>query len=235
MTKTLVLYVFHLFNERVDFIMICNNKTTEYTVPSYVKKVARENIGYDFGGWSEGLLKDDLYKNYDHFIFVNSSVIGPFLPSYFKGKWTDVYIEPLRGKMKLFGTTINTMGKPLDKSHVQSYIFSMNIETLEFLIHHGIFSIKNFTVDLYDTVLHREIMMSRIIRNNGWNIGSLLPYYEGVDFTFKTKKPDDYKKPFLDDIMYDRYRNVLWNDYDLVFVKGNRITLDLEKLKDKHI
>jgi len=46
---------------------------------------------YDFGGWSDALLTDNLYQGYDNFIFVNSSVLGTFLPSY-KGKWTDIYI-----------------------------------------------------------------------------------------------------------------------------------------------
>ena len=42
-----------------------------------LKGVKRNNIGYDFGGWSNALLTNDLYKNYDNFIFANSSVIGP--------------------------------------------------------------------------------------------------------------------------------------------------------------
>ena len=47
-----------------------------------------DNIGYDFGGWSDALLTNNLYENYDNFIFANSSVIGPFLPDYCKGKWS---------------------------------------------------------------------------------------------------------------------------------------------------
>jgi hypothetical protein len=67
--------------------------------------------------------------------------------------------------------------------------------------------------------------MSRKIIENNWNIGSLLPYYKNVDFTFKDKRPEDYNINFLNDIMYTQYRNLLWNEYEVVFIKGNRIKI----------
>ena len=153
MSKLLVLYVFHIYNDRVkhfinncifyneniDFIIISNNKNNNFEAPIYVQKLFRNNKGFDFGGWSEALLKNNLYKNYDNFIFLNSSVIGPFLPSDYKGNWTDIYVNGLQNNVKLFGSTINTCNDPLNKSHVQSYIFSMNKNTLEYLINCEIF------------------------------------------------------------------------------------------------
>jgi lipopolysaccharide biosynthesis protein len=149
--------VFHIYNKRVkyfidncifynpniDFIVISNG-VQNVSVPDYVKLFYRENIGYDFGGWSDALLTNNLYENYDNFIFVNSSVIGPFIPSYYTNKWTDIYINGLQNNVKLFGSTINTIDDPLNKSHVQSYIFSMDKTTLEYLIKCEIFSITNY-------------------------------------------------------------------------------------------
>lgn len=237
MPKTLVLYVFHIVNNRVkhfikhalfsdpsvDFLFISNDPKAILELPPYVKCIYRENIGFDFGGWSDALLKENLYRNYDSFIFVNSSVIGPFTPSYFKGKWTDIYLEPLNESMRLFGSTINSMRKPTENSHVQSYIFSMERETLEYLIQEGIFTTSSYAKTLYEAVLYKEIRMSRLICAKGWNIGSLLPYYNGVDFTFRSKSPAEYGIPFLDDVMYPRYRGELWNEHQLVFIKGNRV------------
>jgi len=148
MTKVLVLYVFHLYNERVktfidncifydsdvDFIVISNDKNDMVKVPAYVKTLVRDNIGYDFGGWSDALLTNNLYRSYDKFIFVNSSVNGPFIPSYYTGKWTDIYINGLQKNIKLFGSTINTCCNPMHRAHVQSYIFSMGKECLQYLI-----------------------------------------------------------------------------------------------------
>mgnify|MGYP000713289737 CR=1 FL=1 len=192
-------------------------------MPDYVKKLFRDNIGFDFGGWSEALLIDNLYKNYDNFIFVNSSVIGPFLPPDYKGNWTDIYVNGLQNNVKLFGSTINTIDKPLTKSHVQSYIFSMNKTTLEYLINCEIFSITNYAKTFRDAIYNKEILMSREIIKNNWNIGSLLSYYKDVDFTFKNKKPLEYKIKFMNDIMKQNYKDKIWNIYEIVFIKGNRI------------
>jgi|UniRef100_A0A6C0BI24 hypothetical protein len=236
MSKLLVLYVFHTYHERVqhfidhcifydenvDFIMISNNKDTVFTVPDYVKIHRRDNVGYDFGGWSDALLTNHLYESYDHFIFVNSSVIGPFIPSYYKGKWTDIYIDGLQNNVKLFGSTINTCAQPLQKSHVQSYIFSMDKTTLRYLIQCEIFSMTNCVNTWEEAIVNKEILMSTKIIQNHWNIGSLLPHYKDVDFTFKNKRPEEYNIAYLDDIMFKHVRNILWNEYQLVFIKGNR-------------
>lgn len=236
--KTLVLYVFHEFNERVasfirecifddektDFMVISNNKDTVLDAPEYVKTLYRDNVGYDFGGWSDALLTDNLYDNYGRFIFVNSSVIGPFVPSYYDGRWTDIYLNGLKNNVKLFGSTINTCGQPLTVSHVQSYIFAMDKTTLKFLIDGDIFSMKYVTT-FHDCIFQKEVLMSRKILENGWNIGSLQPFYKDVDFTFRSAKPEhcNNESLFLDDTMYQQFRNSAWNEYELVFVKGNRV------------
>ena len=240
MSKVLVLYVFHIYNDRVknfiencifydenvDFIIISNDINNIFKVPNYVKTLLRENIGYDFGGWSDALLRDNLYENYDNFIFINSSVIGPFIPSYYKDKWTDIYINGLKNDIKLFGSTINTIGDPLNKSHVQSFIFSMNKTTLKYLINCDIFSITNYAKTFSDAIWKKEVLMSRKIIENNWNIGSLFSYYKDVDFTFNCKKPSEYNMPFLGDIMFQPAKDTLWNVYDIVFIKGNRVNVE---------
>lgn len=234
--KTLVLYVFHEYNKRVnyfinkalfqdeeiDFLFICNNKTIDFVVPEYVKVLKRDNIGFDFGGWSDGLLTDDLYKIYDQFIFANSSIVGPFINPDYNGRWTDIYLNRLTNDVKLFGSTINTCKKPLTLSHVQSYIFAVNRETLDFLIQKGIFRMNSYCKTLEEAIKTKEILMSRHIIKNGWNIGCLHKYYNNVDFRFKTKQPQNYLLPFLDDIMYPTYKDKLWIKEGLVFIKGNR-------------
>ena len=234
--KTLVLYVFHEVNNRVltffdkglfkddnvDFVVICNNRDIKLNLPD----VIRDNKGFDFGGWSEGLLSNDLYKNYDYFIFVNSSVLGPFLPSYYKGKWTDIFIDGLVDDVKLYGITINCERDPIFKTHIQSYLFSMDKETLEFLIKNGIFDM-NILIKTYDELVeNKEVLMSRLIIERGWNIGCLCDYYKEVDFRFKDKQPKDYDINYIADLMYPKYRNIFWNEYQLVFIKGNRFGIE---------
>jgi len=236
MTKTLVLFVFHDYNYRVkhfinncifddgniDFIVISNNKNNVFTVPDNVKVLLRDNIGFDFGGWSDALLTDKLYENYDNFVFVNSSVMGPYIPSYCNINWVNIYINGLKDDVKLFGSTINTCGDPLTKSHVQSYIFSMDKITLQYLIDCEIFSMVNYSLTYEDTITDKEIAMSTKIIENGWNIGSLMSHYKNVDFTFKNKQPEEYNINFFHDTMWERFRNRLWSEWELVFIKGNR-------------
>ena len=236
--KTIVLYCFHEYNGRVkqfietgifkdpnvDFMIICNDPTLKVKIPSYVHYMNRKNIGYDFGAWSDAVLDHDLVNKYDHFIFINSSVSGP----YTNEKWTDLYLKGLEGNIKLYGCTINAMTycnnrkeDPIYRSHVQSYLFCMDKKTLAFLIEKGIFS-KTYVRTFNDAIIYKEVLMSRYIIDKGWNIGSMLPYYKGVDFTFKTKKPHQYAR-FLDNVMVTKYENKLWTKEQLVFVKGNHI------------
>lgn len=246
--KILVLYTYHIFNERVkhfiqncifhddnvDFIIIISKTTETYienndilniSNQNNVKILYRNNLGFDFGAWSDGLLKDNLYENYDYFIFANSSIIGPFLKPDFKGKWTDIFINGLQHNVKLFGSTINTIADPLKLAHVQSYIFSMDKITLKYLIDCSIFSMSDYPKTFHNAIYDREVLMSRKIIENNWNIGSLMKYYENVDFTFRHKKPKDYNIKFLDDVMYQKYRFQMWNEYEIVFIKGNRIEI----------
>lgn len=244
MGKTAVIYVFHELNDRVqyfakncifespdvDFYIVANNHGIRFEVPSYIKTMTRNNVGFDFGAWSECLFKNNMYKNYDKFIFANSSIIGPFLPVDFKGRWTDIYINGLRDNVKLFGSTINATGdsqgrhhSPKDIAHIQSYIFSADRETVEYLMKCKIFDNTTYLTNFIDTIEQKEIQMSRKIIENGWNIGCLMEYYKGVDFTFRSKQPEEYPNPFRGDIMWpDSYKKI-WNEYEVVFVKGNRI------------
>lgn len=274
MPKTLVLFVYHIYNKRVnnfirncifydtdtDFVVISNNGSPPPHLPPYVRFFLRPNIGYDFGGWTDALLsetvttteKDNgeeggegveniplenetettniekklLYENYENFIFVNSSVIGPFLRPDFSGKWTDIFINGLVDNVKLFGSSINSFKDPASRAHVQSYIFAMNKETLIYLIRCNVFSKQDYAYTFDDAIWKKEVLMSRKIIENGWNIGSLMPYYHGIDFTFRTKPISSYEIEWLHDQMYPLSRNITWNEYKVIFIKGNRFECD---------
>jgi len=248
MVKTAVLYVFHELTDRVrrfiqfcifespdvDFYIIANNMEIKFNFPPYVKTMNRANIGYDFGAWSECLVKDNMYRNYDNFIFANSSIVGPFIKKDFKGNWTDIYVNGLKDNVKLFGSTINATGdssgaihSPKYIAHIQSYIFSADREAVEYLMECKIFDATEHITKFRETIEYKEIGMSRKIIENGWNIGCLMEYYNGVDFTFANKSPDDYLKPFVGDVMWWESYGKLWDEYEIVFVKGNRINVTI--------
>jgi hypothetical protein len=217
----LISYIFHKFNERVlhfinnciffdpdiDFLIICNDKSKNYDnyFPNFVTIIYRDNIGFDFGGWSEGILMNERYKKYNKFIFLNSSVVGPYISKSTSKKWTDIYLEGLNDDVKLFGSTINILGENDSKTHVQSYIFSLDLHTLEFLIEKHIFSLSNMALTFNDCIQNKEIQMSRYIIDNNWNIGCLVKCYTNIDF-----RKNRIHAPIKGDIMYKKFKNVFW-------------------------
>ncbi len=242
--KTLVLYTFNALYYRVEYFIkhavfhapdvdfwfiISDGKDSQqrYGIPEYVRVIHRDNRGFDFGAWSDALLSEPgAYAGYDRFIFVNSSVIGPILPSYYKGRWTDIYLDGLRDGVRLFGSSINFGNNPRDYAHVQSYIFAMDLETLEYLIGTGIFTTSTYFTVHTDAIQKQEIKMSRDVLAKGWNIGSLLNCFRGVDFRFRDTEPSDYKHMDLQHEVIRMARYVkYWNEYELVFIKGNRLEL----------
>jgi hypothetical protein len=116
MVKLLILYVFHIYNKRVNYFInncifynpdidfvVVSNGVKNVKIPDYATFFYRENIGFDFGGWSDALLTNDLYKKYDYFLFVNSSVMGPFLPKEKRNTWPLYYLNGLKyNNVKLF-------------------------------------------------------------------------------------------------------------------------------------
>ena len=64
-------------------ILISNNCHEKISYPEYVKFFLRENIGYDFGGWSEALLTNNLYKNYDNRELVHSNLKTIYLQIFY--------------------------------------------------------------------------------------------------------------------------------------------------------
>lgn len=232
--KTLVLYVFHAYNARVeyfihraifkhddiDFVIICNNRDIEFACPAYVEVLKRDNVGFDFGGWTDGLLVGDRYKAYDTFVFINSSVIGPFLPKGETRNWVDVFVSRLNERDRLVGPTLNTAGNPTytidpaNGSHIQSYAFAVGREALEHLIAAGIFACP---ATFLDAVFQHEVRMSRVILDRGWNIACFLRCYAGVDF-----RNCERKQQWFGDVMFAAYKDRLWTLTDVMFIKGNR-------------
>lgn len=247
--KTLVSYVFNEINERVnnfinnaifldpdiDFLVINNGYNNEVVLPDYVIYFKCDNLGYDFGAWSRGLLYNDLYKEYDSFIFVSSQAAGPYLPSYFQGKWTDIYLNGLKNPVKLMGSTISTnnhalVNDPEGSSYVQPYVFAVNSDTLLFLISKEIFSLTKMCKSMQD-LSKLERKLSRVIIENGWNIGCLMSYYKDVDFRFLSIRPSEYK-PFLGDPLVSKnFSDKLFNNFfELVFVKATRFEFNLNNI-----
>lgn len=190
--KVVVVYVFHEINDNVrfflrhgifedkhtDFIIVCNGPHI-LNVPSYVKYINRENIGYDFGAWSHAIHTENLVEKYDYFVLLNSSVKGPFIPPWsFEKNWIKIFTQFVDEKVKLVGTTL-----AIDEylTHIQSSILVLDKVGLNIGIEEDIFELKPIDRSKRDIVILKEVGLSQAIMNHGYKIRPLLSAYHNTD------------------------------------------------------
>ena len=69
------------YRSDIDYYIVINGEcTVEIEKKDNITVLYRENKGYDFGAWSYGV--NQLKQKYDYYIFLNSSVIGPYKQSW---------------------------------------------------------------------------------------------------------------------------------------------------------
>lgn len=152
-------------------------------LPPNARYVVHPNECFDWGtvGWVfKTVLKDTkTLARAKRFIWLNSSVRGPFLPPYVRGKlhWTRPFTDRLSSTVKLVGSTIScggAQGLP-GQPHVQSYVVATDRIGLTVLEQtSGVFDCWK---KMGDVVVHSEIGASRAILNAGYAIDSLMAKY----------------------------------------------------------
>jgi glycosyltransferase involved in cell wall biosynthesis len=236
--KTLIIYTFSKYtkyvkyfidngiinNPNYQYMIIINNLIIKIDVPDNVIVFNRENIGYDFGAWSYGLLTNEYYKNFDRFIFLNSSICGPFTTNNIL--WPEIFFNILNNNIKLAGLTINTWGynihdfqnNPVKYSHIQSMIYCMKKETLNILINNNFFSLNNFSLN-YDDAVNNEYKLSRLVLDNIGNIGCLMNIHKNIDFRNLPYNFENIGCIIHNPNIFIKYFKT---PYDCVFIKNNR-------------
>lgn len=176
---------------------------------SNVVIIKRPNTGYDFGAWQHCINKYILpnSKSYDYYFFMNSSVRGPFPAEYgtignrCPPKWVDLFVELFISPfgtstdVNLAGVSINMlMTKPLKYAisrkppytHVQSQFFVLSKKGFNYLLDCGFFNdddiLNNPNTKIEYMVINKEIKMTSIILDNGWNINAYLSEYRNRDY-----------------------------------------------------
>jgi hypothetical protein len=244
-------------NDGVDYYFILqnvDNKTVnENEMPKLPKRNARyiqhENTCFDFGtiGWFfetytvgnpwinrtattiDRGKRIDLAR-YKYFIFINSSVRGPFFPPYFlkflsddKDKsfyWYHVFTKRLNDKIKLVGPTISCIPVP----HVQSYFFATDFVGLTVLLQPGAHGASGperifgcFTIKIHVS-FNSEVPSSNRILGSGYLIDSLMTKYQKVNFKESHNQLcNQHRNPYLD----NNLEGTSLEPYELVFIKYN--------------
>ena len=198
-------------NEEYDYYFIINDPELKLDInKKNVYQINRENTGRDFGAYEFFINKyKTILSNYDRFIFLNQTLIGPFFPVWYKNPdWVKIFNDMIDDDCKLSGISINYTPTP----HVQSTIFCTDIIGLQLLIENNIF-IDNYFLSKDETIYQKEIGISTIILNNGYNIKCLLKSEDGIDF----KKPVRIKH--LDPWRENWYYGKTPHPYETIFIK----------------
>jgi len=219
--KTLVCYTFDAINSNfiyfvehglfdssdITFIFICDHTVINYPViPDYVTLLVRRYGSNYFSSWLQGLESVEI-SNYDHFIFLTGSVIGPFTPSYYSLPWTNIFTSGINDQVKLFGVHISVIFRPI----LSADIFCCDREALQILLGEPIFSPSDDSFSLRE-----ERMTSTLLKNN-YNIGSLLRIQKDIDF--RVANSYSHIGNIMESDKLDKLRIL---PYELVFITTNK-------------
>lgn len=175
-----------------------------------VRLYLRPNIGHDFQGWNSALFlpvscldhkiiridetkpifEPYLHTLFDQFVFINSTVAGPYLPLYVSSDWVDCFTSQLSDEVKITGISLNFMGGKYDPSigsiikayydinvydhiHIQSTVFGLDREGLDILLRYKLFQAKKqFPKDKWILICSSEIAISTLLRYEGKSLYS---------------------------------------------------------------
>lgn len=179
-----------------------------YKNTTYIK---RENIGFDFGAWGFSLGQNNI-DQYEKFIFINSTCIGPFIPRYTKKyDWVNLFTSPLGGKIKLCGPTINYTYRDRILPHIQSFAFSTDLEGIKILKENNIFCVHEED-DKEHLISNNEIRMSTVLIERGFKL-----------YAFQYSEESKHKVLHSDIHFEGSYFGDTLNPIEVMFIKNNRI------------
>jgi hypothetical protein len=227
-------FVYFLENailDNVDYYIIINGeKSVPIPKKENIKVYQRENKGLDFGAYSYGLKQ--LTKSYDYYFFINTSVIGPVT----KGDWTEPFIKLFNEDVKVVGTSINMYSytdiyfnyeklynKPPPYSHVQSMFFCINKEYFDYLNTKNFFNEEELNdADMKYVVMNKEVGLSQLAINNGWNINCILSKYKDLDYRKLDKDINPTSMHHGDPYFEGAYFGGTIDKEEVIFYKNSR-------------
>ena len=192
-----------------------------------------ENKNNDYGSVVK-FHQDYKSRSFESYLFINSSMRGPFLPTYCNDHWYEIFTSRLSNTIAVVGSSINLL--PLDAFHskrfgqkftypppfihVQTTAYALSSDAYNLLANKGFFDVTR-ALHKADVIRDYEILMTQIILNSGLSISSLLPTYEefnaenkGVEFPCTLYVGDALSKASF----YGRSVSPI----ECVFIKTNR-------------
>lgn len=234
--ENLIFFLATAIDDNSDyFIIISGECSIELPEISNITYIRTRNWNNDFGGYCTFVNKY-LERPYKAFIFVNSSVRGPFLSSYENRNWTEIFLTPLSERVHLVGASMNLSQRGNSQhnvdlmkqrrlspeiSHIQTTVYAMSAEAMSYLREIGFYSVtaklsKEEVVSIY------EIGLSTAILQNGWKIVDLLSSNENLSTSSQIYEYSNFSARRGDPLFAKAYYGRTLSPVDALFVKVNR-------------
>lgn len=204
-----------------------------------------ENKDMDYGGF-QNLIKNYLeIGKYETFIFLNSTVRGPYYKPAPKGNhanWAEYFTAPLKDDVHISGAAISILHptSPHAKHfhaqhnskgvipHVQTMAYAMTGKTVEMLVTAGFYD-QQFNNDRNSIIAGYELLLSALILKAGLNISASLPRYQSIDY--RTLGYDFNPTSVNGDALFPgAYFGSTVDPFDNIFVKTRRNYVDIASI-----
>ncbi len=153
--------------------------------PNTALLLRTENTGMDIAAHNITIMhlnQQGMLQKFDYFILLNSSVKGPFYPSWMPSnwQWTKAFTERLTSSVKAVGSSLVCLpaldlGGPGPR--LESWAFAVDNVGMDVLIQNGLFQIRSCKVCPDGIVVQGEYALSRILLDHDFNIATLLSMY----------------------------------------------------------
>ncbi|ORY86152.1 hypothetical protein BCR37DRAFT_390949 [Protomyces lactucae-debilis] len=234
--RNLQFFIDHALHSNADFYFIINGYNVTATIPeaSNIHVVKRENTCFDLGTIGEVVqAKDgDMMKKYKRFMFLNSSIRGPFFPNYARlakqACWTQKLLGLLSDTTKLVGLTANCGDPDYGPKHLQSFALATDQVGLRAMLP----ILKCFT-NKVDAIKHGETALTQSVRDAGYDAVPLYSAYADGGRSSKSNS-EFWESCKHNDIFYaEQYFGMDVHPFDTIFTKvwrGDRGTAPLSPL-----
>jgi hypothetical protein len=229
------------YRPELDFlIVIAGSCSIELPRASNIIYFGAENKNFDYGGYSQAIKALKFEKNYATFIFVNSSVRGPFLSPQHQKSWVDILLDLYADGVGIVGTAISltpshhAISKIYHEeygyaarnknilAHVQSTCYVLSQEALQFLIDDGFYDVHE-SLSKDETVRDYEMRLSQILLDRDLNLKCMLPEYNQPDYRSLSHEINPSAREG-DSGFQQSYFGRTVHPYEAMFIKTSRNT-----------
>lgn len=197
-----------------------------FTGPGMTLLFRKENVGMDFAAHNvsiEWARQQNRVSKYKYFVFLNSSVRGPFFPSYMPPgwQWTQAYTDRFRGDVAAVSSSIVCLPRE-DRygPHLESWAFALTPESLELLIQAEVFNIRECKFCADGVIAGGEYAITEVLMTqHGRNVASLMSMYP-EDTDWRDSKHWGCNNN-VHPSRHGTYDKITMHPFEVVFVKAS--------------